>query len=356
MKLAILLLSLLLGSQASYAEQLLLKKVIPNAESQQAVCMDGSPAVFYIFQQEKQKNWLIMLGGGVPCDTLKHCERALESKINMTSSKARWKYIKGKGLLSSNQNHNPTFANWKKVFIPQCSMDVWVGKQKASAKTHGLAFQGGSIVHATIQALKDLGLKQAGNLLMLGNSAGGIGVMNHIDWITSQLPNTKVKGLTDGSWILDTQPFPSRNTIHYDIQTRFSTLSMSIDDDCAKAYPNDTWRCIMGEHVYPHIQAPIFTRISQTDPVHLKRLGIPRHPSAEQNTYIQKHATDICQSLVPVNNFFSLQDTPHTVIKNNRVFSLAYQGQSFYDAITQFMQTPKDDIKITDCSFTKSTQ
>ncbi|MCF6208579.1 MAG: pectinacetylesterase family protein, partial [Ghiorsea sp.] len=187
-------------------------------------------------------------------------------------------------------------------------------------------------------------------LLMVGNSAGGSGVMNHIYLITSKLPNTKVKGLTDGSWILDTQPFPSISTIHHDIQTRFATLSMHVDDDCAKAYPKDAWRCIMGEHVYPYIQSPVFVRTSQTDPVHLRRLGVSQHPSPQQNTYIQKHAANICQSLVPVNNFFSLQGTPHTVVKNNRVFSLSYQGQSFYDAIVQFMHQPENNLKITDCS------
>jgi len=327
---------------------------IPNAEQQQAVCMDGSPAVYYIEHHQKQTNWLIMLGGGIPCGTLEHCERTLQSKVNMTSSKARWKYIKGKGLLSSDQSHNPTFSNWNKVFIPQCSMDVWIGNQKASSKTHNLAFQGGNIIHATIQTLKNLGLNQAENLLMVGNSAGGIGVMNHLDWIASQLPHTKVKGLADGSWVLDTQAFPSQSHIHHDIIQRFSTLSpIQVDKECQQTYKNEAWKCIMGEHIYPYIQTPLLIRISQTDPVHLSRLGITNPTTKKQMEYVQQHANQICQSLQHVKYYFSLKNTPHTVVKNQRVFSLAYQGQTFYDAISRFILNPSKSITITDCNMTK---
>ena len=330
------------------------KQVIDTTVNQQAVCMDGSPAVYFINAEETQKNWIIMLGGGIPCGTLENCQQALQTKQNMTSSLYRWDAMHGTGLLSDDERNNPTFSAWNKVFIPQCSMDVWVGKQKASQASKGLSFQGSSILHGVIRSLKHSGLDKASTLILVGNSAGGIGVMNHIDWVASQLPKTKVKGIVDGSWILDAQPFPSRSTIHQDITKRLSTLEVQVDEDCAQAHPDDQWHCIMGTYVYPHIQSPLFIRISQTDPVHLRRLGISQHPSNQQRAYIQKHATDICQSLTSTNNFFSLRGTPHTVVKNKRAFSLSYQGQSFYDAITQFVQKPKTSIKITDCFNDKS--
>jgi len=349
LKNSIYTLMLFLASVQGATASTLEKQVIDDTVNQQAVCMDSSPAVYFINAQEKQKKWMIMLGGGVPCGTLENCQQALRTKKNMTSSLYRWDAMRGTGLLSNDKSNNPSFSAWNKVFIPQCSMDVWVGKQKASHASKGLSFQGSSILHGVIQSLKRSGLEKASTLILVGNSAGGIGVMNHIDWVASQLPKTKVKGIIDGSWILDAQPFPSRSTIHQDIIKRLSTLEVQVDADCAQAHPNDHWRCVMGEYVYPHIQSPLFIRISQTDPVHLKRLGIPQHPSNQQRAYIQKHATNICQSLTSANNFFSLRGTPHTVVKNNRVFSLSYQGQSFYDAITQFVYKPKSSIKITDC-------
>jgi len=339
----------LASNHVNAADNLLSKTYIDNALNQHAICMDGSLAIYYKNIQTNQKNWIIMLGGGVPCGTLENCQQALKNKKNMTSSKYRWNNIHGTGLLSDNEVNNPNFANWNKIFIPQCSMDVWVGKQKASEKTHGLSFQGGNIVHASIQALKNLGLTQADNLLMVGNSAGGIGVMNHIDWVASQLPNTKVKGLVDGSWVLDTKPFPSSTHIHQNIIKRLSTLTVQVDSDCAKAYPNNNWQCIMGEYIYPHIQSPLFVRISQTDPVHLRRLGISNPTIAEQEAYIHQHEQEICQSLQGVTYYFSLKNKPHTVVKNKGVFSLAYQGHTFYDAISHFILGSAKRIQITDC-------
>lgn len=347
----LLLVATFLFTSVSLAENngKLTKHWVANAESRGAVCLDGSKATYYLSELGDDNKWVVMLGGGVPCASLGECARAKKNQSRLASSKQSKDIIHGSGLLLENKQLNPLFFNWNKVFVPQCSMDAWVGQQTASKQTEGLFFQGGSIVHEVVQSLKSFGIGDAKALIVIGNSAGGIGVLNHIDRIAAQLPKVKVKGIVDGGWILDSQPF--RGVMHNNILSRFKSLkSLAVDDGCAKAYPNDTSKCLIGPYVYPHVQTPLLIRISQNDPEHLRRLGVGKKPyGKEELVYVKEHAEEVCQSLKNVNAYFSFYGLPHTVVKNKRVFSESHGKYHFYEEIKNFVAGATPYRGVTDC-------
>ncbi len=326
------------------------KHWITNAESKDAVCLDGSRATYYLSELGHENKWVIMLGGGVPCANLEQCARAKENQNRLSSSRQNKDVIHGSGLLLENKQLNPLFFNWNKVFVPQCSMDAWVGEQQASKQTKGLFFEGGTIVRELVESLKSFGIGDAKELVVVGNSAGGVGVLNHIDRIAAQLPKVKVKGIVDGGWILDSRPFSGR--MHDGILNRFKSLgSLAVDGDCAKAYPNHQSKCLIGAYVYPYVKTPVLIRISQNDPEHLRRLGVGKEQHGKgELAYVEEHAKQVCQSLEKVNSYFSFYGLPHTTVKNKRVFSESSGKYHFYKEIENFIAGESPYRKATDCS------
>ena len=70
-----------------------------------------------------------------------------------------------------------------------------------------MQFRGNKIVTAILADLQDAtvipspNLKNATQVLVTGSSAGSFGAASNIDWIASQLPSAKVKGVLDSSWV-----------------------------------------------------------------------------------------------------------------------------------------------------------
>src|SRR5262245_12278928 len=78
------------------------KITVPNASSRQAVCNDGSPAIYY-FREGKgsgANNWVIFLSGGGLCYSVESCnERKLNTPQLMTSNGYPSTFV-GNGVLS----------------------------------------------------------------------------------------------------------------------------------------------------------------------------------------------------------------------------------------------------------------
>lgn len=63
-------------------------------------------------------------------------------------------------------------------------------------------FRGYTIFRSVIEDLMD-GLKNATEVLLVGSSAGGIGVLNHLRYVRSQLTKATVAAIIDSSWFID---------------------------------------------------------------------------------------------------------------------------------------------------------
>lgn len=123
---------------------------------------------------------------------------------------------------------------------------------------------------AVIQDLeKKYGLGKAQKLLFTGSSAGAEGLLVQADRVKDMLPNVDVKILVDSGWFLDFAPLrpqPCRElfscTEQEALQKGIKIWNPQVDVDCGKYYTgNSIWKCILGYHAYPFIQAPSFIMV-----------------------------------------------------------------------------------------------
>jgi hypothetical protein len=97
-----------------------------------AVCLDGTPAGYYLELGSDPTRWVIWMQGGGVCPNLKECQ--FRAKGALGTSKL-WPARRAAGplgdeILGMGEDDNPGFSTWSKVFIPYCSGDAWLGHQQ----------------------------------------------------------------------------------------------------------------------------------------------------------------------------------------------------------------------------------
>ena len=133
--------------------------------------------------------------------------------------------ITGRDFFAPSEDENPMFSDYNHVLIPYCSSDLWLGNDKrnlsqpfrfAPNETDSIqfTFRGSVIFQGAIQDLLGThGLTEAEEIVFIGSSAGGVGVMNHIKWLeesvldsrneTLQNSSLRVSAILDSSWFID---------------------------------------------------------------------------------------------------------------------------------------------------------
>jgi hypothetical protein len=82
-----------------------------------AVCLDGSPAAYYVrYEAERQKIFVYQQGGGW-CYSDDDCESRSKTSLG-SSTKYPASMDLGSGYLSNDPAQNPMFFNWTKVYLP----------------------------------------------------------------------------------------------------------------------------------------------------------------------------------------------------------------------------------------------
>ncbi|KAM7510791.1 hypothetical protein LguiB_009666 [Lonicera macranthoides] len=137
-----------------------------------AVCLDGSPPAYQFDKgfEEGANSWLLNLEGGEWCGTPKDCMK-------------RTNYLNG--LDTATDPHSPEI---RKESIRQ-------GTQ--------LFYRGARIFDAIVEKLLQLGMSKASNVLLSGNSAGGLASILHYDRFRAFLTVTaRVKCFSDGGYFI----------------------------------------------------------------------------------------------------------------------------------------------------------
>jgi hypothetical protein len=117
--------------------------------------------------------------------------------------------------------------------------------------------------------ISDLKQKSGTNLLspgtevlIAGGSAGGPGVMVHLDWLAQQLPKAKVRGLNDGGWFPENAE--ATKQVIGEITQGIPLWNGKSDFNCEKAHPTRQIKCYQSS-VFPYITTPLFVHESQWD-------------------------------------------------------------------------------------------
>ena len=135
--------------------------------------------------------------------------------------------VNGRDLLDRNCKENPLFCHHNHVVLPYCSSDLWLGndtrnlgpENEENFYTHRyepdssklqFVFRGAEIFRNAIIDLLQYsyyGLDKATELVLVGSSAGGIGAINHVQWLGDLFRDSalriNVSVIIDSAWFID---------------------------------------------------------------------------------------------------------------------------------------------------------
>ncbi len=169
---------------------------VPFAE---AVCMDGSSTGIGISLSATSSNVLILLEGGGACFDPVSCAGVAnqdgygEAKFSRDTTG-----VLGRGIFDRDDPANPV-ADWNFVYVPYCSGDIHGGTNPrgAAGRLH-LGYQNFSWFLTRILPT----FPAAGQVLLAGRSAGGLGAMINYPQTANAFGCTPVHMLNDAGGIL----------------------------------------------------------------------------------------------------------------------------------------------------------
>ncbi|XP_036336864.1 palmitoleoyl-protein carboxylesterase NOTUM [Rhagoletis pomonella] len=285
-------------------------------------CNDGSRAGFYLRKNLNSKKWIVFLEGGWHCYDKRSC-RARWLRLRHLMTSAQWPETRDVGgILSPLPNENPYWHNANHVLVPYCSSDSWSGTRATIDETAEWRFMGATIIRQVIAELIPLGLGrvQGAELLLVGSSAGGLGVMLNLDRITNYLQVERklmvtVRGVSDSGWFLDREPYTPATVGSSDaVRLGWKLWQGSLPEACIKQYPAEPWRCYFGYRLYPTLNAPLFVFQWLFDEAQMRADNVGAPVTPQQWNYIHEMGGALRSSLDNVTAVFAPSCIGHAVL------------------------------------------
>ena len=239
------------------------KKYISHPE---AICNDNSRATFYIGQGSSKK-WIVFFESGGFCASFEDCNKRYlhENSTVLMTSKMLPDKVTGRDLLSASKYENPTFSEYSHVLVPYCSSDLWLGSKTNpkepfhfvnDSSADNFSFRGHTIFRSVfMDLLQQYNLSDAEEIIISGSSAGGIGVLNHADWvlnhvIKSNKINAKLLSIIDSGWFIDFQ-----GSFEAKVRPGFLSLANISSRECTDLFQGHTCcpsaSCMIARGYYP---------------------------------------------------------------------------------------------------------
>jgi len=258
-------------SEPGFAQGYLLTKA---AQTNNAVCLDGTPAVYYHRKGNGtgSKKWFISQQGGGWCQDINSCATRAEQALGSTKYDGPSMKLDG-GYMSLDKEINPLMYNWNAVFLRYCDGGSLSGDKPTPTvvdQNTTIHFRGRAILDAEIESLlNDRGMNEATDVVVSGCSAGGLATFLHCDhWATAIMTATngaaKVVCMPDSGFFLDEELGPKYHLNMQKVYTLHQSSSKGLNAACVAA-EDDTSNCIFAQHTLPYIKTPIFMLQSQYD-------------------------------------------------------------------------------------------
>eukprot|EP01147_Barroeca_monosierra_P006562 gene6562-7514_t len=243
-----------------------------------ARCMDGSQAGYYIRpgSDVNSTRFVINLQGGGECADEKSCKAKLKTSLGSSNYFPRTVSSFGQ-YQDFDCNHNELLCGWTMVYIPYCSQDLHSGQiANPSPATWGLYFSGAFIVQTVLAELtRHFELSKATEVVLSGQSAGGIGIWYHLDMLSELLPNARVVGAPIAGFYFPAYPYEGINHTTSTLADfrpqawpgHFTLWNSSVDASCKLAFQSKPWLCMLANVSYDYISTPVFISEAQTDQV-----------------------------------------------------------------------------------------
>ncbi|XP_055376229.1 palmitoleoyl-protein carboxylesterase NOTUM [Condylostylus longicornis] len=312
-------------------------------------CNDGSQAGFYLRKSPGAKRWVVFLEGGWHCFDIKSCRsRWLKFRHLMTS--AQWPENRDVGgILSPLPEENPYWHNANHVLVPYCSSDSWSGTKTQIETRDGWRFMGSLIIKQVIADLIPLGLGGPANseLLLVGSSAGGLGVMLNLDRVSHFIHNEKnlkvlVRGVSDSGWFLDREPYtPGAVAASEGVRQGWKMWGGSLPEECVKHHLNEPWRCYFGYRLYPTLKSPLFVFQWLFDEAQMRADNVGAPVTPQQWDYIHGMGGALRQSLDNVTAVFAPSCIGHAVLSKRDWLNIKIDDISLPEALRCWEQSTR---------------
>lgn len=253
-------------------------------ESTGARCLDGTNYKFFYNKGSGSgaDKFMIYWEGGAFCGTdgLEFFASCLErSSIILGSSKT---YTTGEeknftfplGFLSNNQNDNPDFWNWNKIYIAYCDGSNHQGYLEEPVEVEGqkLWFRGYNNTKAVLKyAQENLGLFESSKIILSGSSAGAQAFYIWANYLQNNYfpENIQLYGIADSGLFLDRyNPKTKCNYFRYlnqKLSENTNSVNLDLFKNCAYAGRRDVYKCMFPENIINSINFPVFVINSQFD-------------------------------------------------------------------------------------------
>lgn len=247
-----------------------------------ARCLDGTPGGFFWLPasgSSSETKWVISLQGGGECADVTSCTNALTSSLGSSKYFPKSYDMSGEWAQFNQASAGSTpFATWNHVRLEYCTQDLWTGLRKEnSPEAYDMYFAGHLIFRAVLDSL-DAGspsLKDAREIILTGESAGGIGVWPNLDYLAERYPNARVVAAPIAGHYFYAYPYAGANHTasgladfrpeawehHYGLWDSF------VDASCQTAHALDPWFCLLSNNSLPFIASEAFVIEAQTDQV-----------------------------------------------------------------------------------------
>ncbi|KAM7357035.1 palmitoleoyl-protein carboxylesterase notum isoform 2-T2 [Cochliomyia hominivorax] len=298
-----------------------LKKAVFSNRS--IVCNDGTSAGFYLRKNPNSKKWIVFLEGGWHCYDKKSC-RARWNKLRHLMTSTDWPETRDVGgILSNSPEENPYWHSANHVLVPYCSSDSWSGtKDTFESDDFNFRFMGALILKQVITEIIPMGLGRVpgSELLLVGSSAGGLGVMLNLDRITHYLQEERklqvtVRGVSDSGWFLDREPYtPSAVASSDAVRQGWSLWKGLLPEACVEQHKSEPWRCYFGYRLYPTLKAPLFVFQWLFDEAQMRADNVAAPVTPHQWNYIHAMGGALRSSLDNVTAVFAPSCIGHAVL------------------------------------------
>jgi len=260
-------------------------------DDDQALCLDGSPGAFYLTPategSRSEDTWVIFFEGGGWCFTEEDClARSRSTALNSVGStvalgsfpntNVRYQQSILGGPQAQVCAFNPALCEANFVYLVYCDGNSFAGGRADPLAINGslVYFRGKRILDAALSALGAFGLDHATEVLVTGDSAGGLATILHADAVaaavaaqSSSLRKAKALPLSGFFPLLDTvQGLP---VFAGQMQQAFAThnASAGVPQACvaAVADPSYVWTCNTSPGALASVATPIFILNSAYD-------------------------------------------------------------------------------------------